>query len=61
MRGAAKTHYEHQEDTDRTVRVWGETAVVTAKLRGNGVEDRDTVNYVGWCSDICVRTAVRWR
>ena len=26
--------YEHQEDLEQTVRVWGDTAVVTAKLWG---------------------------
>src|SRR5258708_38974648 len=35
----ARTHriqYEHQEETDQTVRVWGDTAVVTAKLWTKG-------------------------
>src|SRR5437867_2368974 len=27
---SGSTTYEHQEDTNRTVRVWGDTAVVTA-------------------------------
>jgi ketosteroid isomerase-like protein len=25
-------HYQAQDDSDRTVRVWGDTAVITAKL-----------------------------
>jgi ketosteroid isomerase-like protein len=31
--------YEHQSDTEQTVRVWGDTAVVTAKLWEKGTED----------------------
>jgi len=30
---SGKTHYEHQEDSERTIRVSGDTGVVTAKLR----------------------------
>ena len=33
---SGQIHYEHQEDTEQTVRVWGDTAVVTAKLWGKG-------------------------
>jgi len=29
---------EHQEDTDRTVRVWNDTAVVTALLWAKGAQ-----------------------
>jgi ketosteroid isomerase-like protein len=32
-------HYQHQEDSERTVRVYGDTAVVTAKLWGKGTEN----------------------
>ena len=31
-----KTTYEHQEDSNQTVRLWGDTAVVTAKLWAKG-------------------------
>src|SRR5438046_7589717 len=34
-----KTVYEKQEDGSRKVRVWGDTAVVTALLREKGTED----------------------
>jgi ketosteroid isomerase-like protein len=31
--------YEHQEELEQKVRLWGSTAVVTAKLRGKGTDD----------------------
>ena len=58
---SGKSHYEHQEDTDRTVRMWGDTAVVTAKLWAKGIEDGAQVDYVMWFSDTYVRTAGGWR
>jgi hypothetical protein len=33
-----KTTYERQEDTNQTVRLWGDTAVVTAKLLAKGTD-----------------------
>ena len=33
-----KTTYEHQEDSNQTVRVWGDIAVVTAKLWAKGTD-----------------------
>jgi ketosteroid isomerase-like protein len=56
-----KTHYEHQEDTERTVQVWGDTAVVTAKLWAKGIEDGERVDYKLWFSDTYVRTRNGWR
>jgi len=56
--------WEHQVEIDNSqvVRVWGDTAVVTAKLwlkggRSNGTE----VNYKLWFSDTYVRTPTGWR
>jgi hypothetical protein len=39
--------YGHQEDTNQTVRVWSNTAVVTALLWAKGTEEerRSTPNY----------------
>src|SRR6266567_1309000 len=34
-----RTTYEHQEDSAQKVRVWGDTAVVTALLWAKGIED----------------------
>ncbi len=35
---SGRMRYSHQEDTDRTVRVWGAAAVVTAKLWEQGTD-----------------------
>ncbi|HEV8692919.1 MAG TPA: nuclear transport factor 2 family protein [Lysobacter sp.] len=54
--------YEHQEDTEQTVRVWGDTAVVTAKLWLKGVsKDGKPFHYKLWFSDTYVRTPEGWR
>ena len=53
--------YEHQEDTQQTVRVWGDTAIVTAKLWAKGAEDGKPFNYRVWFSDTYVRTPTGWR
>jgi len=58
---SATTHYEHQEDTEQTVRVWGDTGVITAKLWVKGTEDGKSVEYVLWFSDTYVRTPTGWR
>lgn len=55
-----KTRYQHQEDTEQTVTLSGDTAVVTAKLWVKGLEDGAQVNYVLWFSDVYVRTAKGW-
>ncbi len=55
------THYVHQEDSQQTVRIWGDTAVVTALLWAQGIEDGESVNYKLWFSDTYVRTAKGWR
>jgi ketosteroid isomerase-like protein len=56
-----KTHYEHQEDSEQTVLVSGNTAVVTAKLWASGLEDGAKINYTLWFSDVYVRTPQGWR
>ncbi len=53
--------YEHQEDTDKTVRLWGDTAVVTAKLWEKGTEGGKPFEYKLWFSDVYRRTPVGWR
>ena len=58
---SGKTHYEHQKDSERTIRIWGDTAVVTAKLWVKGLEDGEQVNYEEWFSDTYVRTPQGWR
>ena len=56
-----KSTYEHQEDTEQTVRVWGGTAVVTAKLWEKGTNDGKPFDYTLWFSDTYVRTPTGWR
>ena len=56
-----RTIYEHQDDTLQTVRVWENTAVVTAKLHAKGTEDGKAFEYTLWFSDTYVRTPAGWR
>jgi ketosteroid isomerase-like protein len=56
-----KTHYERQDDSERTVAVFGDTGVVTAKLRARGIEDGVKVDYSQWFTDVYVRTPKGWR
>ena len=56
-----RTIYEHQEDSAQKVRVWGDTAVVTALLWAKGTEDGKAFDYKLWFSDTYVRTPAGWR
>jgi hypothetical protein len=53
--------YEHQEDSERTVRVWGNTAAVTAKLWVKGVREGKPIDYTLWFSDTYIRMRAGWR
>ena len=53
--------YEHQEDAEQTARVWGDTAVVTAKLWEKGTKKGKPFDYTLWFSDTYVRTSTGWR
>jgi len=53
--------YERQEATDRTVRQWGDTAVVTALLWAKGTDRGEAFDYKVWFSDTYVRTPAGWR
>jgi ketosteroid isomerase-like protein len=57
---SGKTKYQHQVDSERTIRVWGDTAVITAKLRAKGLEDGKQVNYTMWFSDTYIRKPTGW-
>lgn len=62
--GMARTKrvvYEHQDESDQTVRVWGDTAVVTAKLWGEGLDQGRHFDWHVWFSDTYVRTPSGWR
>ena len=63
LREARSGHvvYEHQEDTAQQVRVWGDTAVITAKLWEKGTENGKPFDYRLWFTDTYLRTATGWR
>ena len=53
--------YERQEDSNQKVRVWGDTAAVTALLWAKGTESGKPFDYKLWFSDTYVRTLDGWR
>jgi uncharacterized protein (TIGR02246 family) len=55
--------YEHQDEQEGTqnVRVWGDTAVVTALLWIKGTEHGQALDRQLWFSDTYVRTPAGWR
>ena len=53
--------YEYQEDTEQTVRIWGDTAIVTALLWSKGTENGKPFEHKLWFSDTYVRTPSGWR
>lgn len=53
--------YEHQEDTNQTVRVFGNTAVVTALLWLKYTNNGGAFDYKLWFSDTYARTPQGWR
>ena len=61
MARAKRIQYEHQEDTNKTVRVWGDTAVVTAVLWLKGIDQGNPFDWHVWFSDTYVRTSSGWR
>ncbi|HEV2333353.1 MAG TPA: nuclear transport factor 2 family protein [Gammaproteobacteria bacterium] len=56
-----KVIYTHQEDSQQTVRIWGDTAVITALLWAAGTEDGKPFEYRVWFSDVYVCTPQGWR
>lgn len=58
---SGRVSYIHQEDTRQTVRVWGDTAVVTAKLWEQGTDSGTPLDRTVWFSDTYVRTPAGWR
>lgn len=53
--------YERQEDSQQTVRLWGDTGVVTALLWAKGTDRGEPFEYRVWFSDTYVRTPTGWR
>jgi ketosteroid isomerase-like protein len=58
---SARVIYERQEDTNQKVRVWGDTAVVTALLWAKGTDSGKAFDYKLWFSDTYLRTPSGWR
>jgi ketosteroid isomerase-like protein len=58
---SGRVHYEHQEDTQQKVRIFGDFAVVTAKLWEKGTENGKAFDKTVWFSDTYVRSGNGWR
>jgi ketosteroid isomerase-like protein len=58
---SGRVEYEFQRDSEQTVRVWGDTAVITALLRAKGTDSGTAFDYKLWFSDTYVKTAGGWR
>lgn len=58
-----QTTYEQQDEEpgSQTVRIYGDTAIVTAKLWLKGVNARGPFDRTLWFSDTYVRTGSGWR
>jgi ketosteroid isomerase-like protein len=58
-----RTIYENQEEEEGTqkVRIWRDTAVVTALLKIKGKRDQNPFDYEVWVNEIYVRTPTGWR
>jgi ketosteroid isomerase-like protein len=55
------TSYQHNDEDVQTVRVWGDTAVVTAKLWEKGTTNGKSFDRKFWFSDTYVRTPAGWK
>jgi ketosteroid isomerase-like protein len=53
--------YEVQRDSQQTVRVWGDTAVITALLSSKGTNNGEPFEYQLWFSDTYLRTPSGWK
>src|SRR6266478_5363814 len=53
--------YDHQEDTAQNVRIWGDTATITAKLWEQGTDNGKPFDYTLWFTDTYVRAPAGWR
>ena len=53
--------YEHNDELEKTVRVWGDTAIVTVKLWEKGIDGGKPFDHTFWFSDTYVRTAAGWK
>lgn len=58
---SGRFQYDRQDDSDQTVRLWDNTAVITAKLHAEGKEAGKPFEYSLWFSDTYIRTPSGWR
>jgi ketosteroid isomerase-like protein len=58
---SGRVQYEHQEDTEQSARVWGDTAVITAKLWEKGTDNGKPFDKTVWFSDTYARASTGWR
>jgi ketosteroid isomerase-like protein len=58
---AGSVIYERQEDTNQRIRIWRDTAVVTALLWAKGTDHGKPFEYRLWFSDTYIRTPSGWR
>lgn len=56
-----KVLYEYQRDSLQTVRVWDNTAVITALLSQKGTNEGKPFEDRLWFSDVYVRTPTGWK
>lgn len=59
--GAVVYEIQDEDPGTQTVKVWGTTAVVTARLRIKGTRDGRPFDRSLWFTDTYVRTASGWR
>ena len=60
-RGRFVYELQDEEPASQSVMVWGDTAIVTAKLRLKGLNDGQPFDRTLWFSDTYVRTDRGWR
>jgi ketosteroid isomerase-like protein len=58
---AGATKYEKQDELEQKVRVWGDTAVVTALLWVKSTTGGRSAEYKLWFSDTYARTPAGWK
>jgi ketosteroid isomerase-like protein len=58
---SGRIHYDRQDDSEQTVRVFGDTAIITAKLFAKGEEGGKPFEYTLWFSDTYSRTPSGWK
>jgi hypothetical protein len=55
-----RVHYERQDDTNQTVRIWDDTAVITALLTEKEIDNGKPFDKTVWFSDTYLRTSEGW-